>query len=74
MAEVRKLTRHYPKPAVNGRSMRRYEKLDISNQEVFSKDDELNSALSSSFVSTTKVRVLTVEMVLTLESTYMNII
>ena len=53
------ITSHYPQPVVNGS---------------FFADNELNSALSSSFVSRTGVRVLTVEVVLTLESTYMNVI
>ena len=49
--------------------MHRHEKLDfqILTQGSFITDNELNSALSSSFVSCTGVRVLTVEMVLTLE-------
>ena len=54
---------------VNGRSMRRYEKLDANS---LIQDNELNSALSSFPVSSTGVRVLTAEMVLTLESTYMT--
>ena len=69
-------TRHYPKPVVNGWGMRRYQKLDVDIliQSSFITDDELNSALSSSFVSSTGVRVLTVEMVLTLENTYIHVI
>ena len=56
--------------------MRRDEKLDFDSliQGSYITDNELNPALSSSFNSSTGVRVLTVEMVLTLENTYMNVI
>ena len=47
------LTRHYPQPVVNGWSMRRYEKLDLTFSFIlthfhFITDNELNSALSGS--------------------------
>ena len=56
--------------------MRRDEKLDLDIliQGSYITDNDLNSALSSSFVSSTGIRVLTVEMVLTLENTYMSVI
>ena len=50
-------TRHYPQPVVSGWSMRRCEKLDfdIMIRGNFIADNELNSALSGSFLNSTGV-------------------
>ena len=50
-------TRHYPQPVVSAWSMRRFEKLDldIMIRGNFIADNELNSALSGSFLNSTGV-------------------
>ena len=50
-------TRHYPQPVVSGWSMRRFEKLflNIMIRGNFIADNELNSALSGSFLNSTGV-------------------
>ena len=57
MAAPSAATRHYPQPVVSGWSMRRFEKLDfdIMNRGNFIADNELNSALSGSFLNSTGV-------------------
>ena len=76
MALTSDIISHYRQPWLMDWSMRRDEKLDfnILIQGSYITDNELNSAFSSSFVSSTGVRVLSVEMVLTLEITCMNVI
>ena len=48
-------TSHYPQPVVSGWSMRRFEKLDLDIilRGNFIADNELNSALSGSFLNST---------------------
>ena len=55
MASILGKTRHYPQPLVSGWSMRRLEKLnlDIMIRGNFIVDNELNSALSRSFLNST---------------------
>ena len=50
-------TSHYPQPVVSGWSMRRFEKLDldIMSRGNFIANNELNSALSGSFLNSTGV-------------------
>ena len=57
MEDMGAFTRHYPQPVVSGWSMRRFEKLDldIMIRGNFIADNELNSALSGSFLNSTGV-------------------